>query len=490
MGKITNVVVRMYRMGTGDCFILKFLAGEDVQFKLMIDCGTWSGSQADLTKYITDLKAYVENHIDVLVITHEHKDHVHGFDVCRELLKNNFSIDRIWMGWPENDKNTKVKKWKKDYGDKKKALAMAAQKLQSVVSDNDYQLQMKGEQDGGHILHARQQLAAAIAELNELQNNVADGEYVGALAGMKVVKEDIAKDNIEYFSPGDIIEKLDKLDGIKMYVLGPPLSWENEAKVQEGKKGESYEHNNKLSGSDAFAAAILSQEDGACDATPFDKRYLSDDKGSLSYKAYHAASDAWRRIDTDWLNSAGSLALRINSITNNLSLALAIEFEDSGRVLLFPGDAEYGSWASWHNIPWEVESRKEDLHFTADLLDRTVFYKVAHHLSHHGTAERLGLNMMNHPDLVAMATLDYDVISSKWLGTMPNYALLKALVAKTKGRLLIMNENGVFYDKDKSVEVGPRLMKERKKMTPADLQAFENAYEEDDLYLQFTVSGE
>ncbi len=107
-------------------------------------------------------------------------------------------------------------------------------------------------------------------------------------------------------------------------------------------------------------------------------------------------------------------------MTNNLSLALAIGFEDSGRVMLFPGDAEYGSWASWHKINWTEPSRTPGTHLTEDLLNRTVFYKVAHHLSHNGTAQRLGLEMMRAPDLAAMATLDYSVISNGWTTTMPN----------------------------------------------------------------------
>ena len=78
-------------------------------------------------------------------------------------------------------------------------------------------------------------------------------------------------------------------------------------------------------------------------------------------------------------------------------------------------------------------------HFTEDLLSRTVFYKVSHHLSHHGTAERLGMAMLTHPDLAAMATLDYHVISANWQNTMPNRALLRDLLKQTRGRLMVMN---------------------------------------------------
>ena len=47
----------------------------------------------------------------------------------------------------------------------------------------------------------------------------------------------------------------------------------------------------------------------------------------------------WRRIDAAWVEGASELALRLDSVTNNTSLALAIELEDHaqhavrGRVL-------------------------------------------------------------------------------------------------------------------------------------------------------------
>jgi len=38
------------------------------------------------------------------------------------------------------------------------------------------------------------------------------------------------------------------------------------------------------------------------------------------------------------------MALQLDNDTNNTSVALAIEFTDSGKVLLFPADAQVGSW--------------------------------------------------------------------------------------------------------------------------------------------------
>ena len=56
---------------------------------------------------------------------------------------------------------------------------------------------------------------------------------------------------------------------------------------------------------------------------------------------------SWRRIDADWLGIAADLAMQLDRGVNNTSLVLAFEFIDSGRVVLFPGDAQVGNWLSW-----------------------------------------------------------------------------------------------------------------------------------------------
>src|SRR5207248_10959926 len=106
----------------------------------------------------------------------------------------------------------------------------------------------------------------------------------------------------------------------------------------------------------------------------------------------------WRRIDQVWLGSAEQLALALDSATNNTSLAFAIELADTGKVLLFPADAQVGNWLSWHSLRWEEDSRTVT---AADLLARTQFFKVGHHGSHNATLRAKGLEMMPPSGLVA-----------------------------------------------------------------------------------------
>ena len=175
-------------------------------------------------------------------------------------------------------------------------------------------------------------------------------------------------------------------------------------------------------------------------------------------------------------------------MTNNLTLCLAIEFEESGKVMLFPGDAEFGSWKSWHNIDWQAMAGIDVS--TSDLLNRVVFYKVPHHLSHNGTAKSLGLNMMTSPDLCTMVPLDYDVISPSWKSTMPSRMILKELLEKTKGRTIVMNEKGLYYDLDGEVLLTEKIKEFRQKMTQKEQEAFNKALDatSSDYYIGYTLT--
>ncbi len=484
---ITHAEVRMYRMGTGDCFVIKLFTEEKEQLKIMIDAGVWQGSKARLTPYIKDLKSYVDNHVNILLITHEHQDHVLAFQRCKDLFTNDFTIDQIWLAWTENEQAKVVKEWKEDYGQKKRALGIAARQLQDIIEDPDYQKQFEADRFSMDMLGARKSFSKVLSGFAELHMSRVNKVYTGGLKGMEIVKNELSNNNIRYCEPGEIIENIQNAPGIKVYILGPPRDI-IQVKKEHGKKGETYEHNKDLSDHEVFAAALTDTESSMSQILPFDTIYV--EESPSQQKLYTDPDNAWRKIDHDWLYSAGSMALRMNSLTNNLSLAIAIEFEESGRVMLFPGDAEYGSWESWHKIDWSESGNDPAKHLTEDLLNRTVLYKVAHHMSHNGTAKTKGLEMMTHKDLAAMATLDYDQISSGWTSTMPNRAITKELLDRTKGRIMVMNEKNLFFDLSDQIKLSDKILEARSKMSQKDKERFTADFKSNKLYLQFTVRGE
>ncbi len=489
---VNKVVIHMYKIGTGDCFVLKFMKDDAVTFKMLIDCGCWKRKFSEIQPFVEEIKKDVGNEVDVLVITHEHTDHVLGFQAAKTLFTSDFKAKRIWMGWTENDGDEKVQQWKDDHGAKKMALGVAAETLTRRVGEDDFRGQLLGSRHAEHLLSLRERFAGALADFATLH---VDGEYKGSLKGMAVVKEEMAdEDQVEYFLPGDTIENRPGLEGVRVFVLAPPKLF-GEVKQEHGGEGESFEHNKDLEESDLFVRAMNATEGEGPDATlePFDKSYaqaygdvadVAGMKGLYELKQRYER-DSWRRVDYDWLFTAGQFALRMNSLTNNLSLVLAFEFVDSGKVMLFPGDAEFGSWDSWHRIDWDA---KVPGLTTEKLLNRVVFYKVAHHLSHNGTARSVGLDMMTSPQLSAMATLDYGVIPSGWKSTMPNRMILKELLEKTKGRTMIMNTDQLHYDLDDQVPLVDKIEAFCRRMTPEERTAFDNACDDsNEFYTEFVL---
>ena len=95
--KISKVAIRMYRLGTGDCFTLKFYKGNRISFRMMIDCGCWKRSFDEIRPFIKELIRNMGGKLDVLVVTHEHMDHVLGFQAGKNYLKKALRLER--SGW-------------------------------------------------------------------------------------------------------------------------------------------------------------------------------------------------------------------------------------------------------------------------------------------------------------------------------------------------------------------------------------------------------
>ena len=237
-------------------------------------------------------------------------------------------------------------------------------------------------------------------------------------------------------TPGDVVEGF---AGLRVYALGPPQDSKALHKMM-GKVGKDMYgmalDQSQIATTEALAAAAESQADPsvADRYVPFEP-YLHWDEGAWAKqwpdlaKAYN--DEPGRKIDRDWLNVAADLALQLDSYTNNTSLVLAFELADSNEVLLFVGDAQIGNWQSWANVKFGDAKIS-----AADLLSRTIFYKVGHHGSHNATMEQDGLERMTSPKLVAAIPVDENFARNSKHWDMPAGPLLAALQKKTAGRVL------------------------------------------------------
>jgi hypothetical protein len=478
----SGVTVRMYRQGLGDCFLLAFpTASPERPFYMMIDCGVVLGTPnptgtddepGPMTKVATSLKEATDGKIDLLVITHEHWDHVSGFLQAAEVFRG-FAVQDLWLAWTEDPADDLANKLRADFSKDLQALHMAVRRAANQ--------------------QAMEPIANLLGFFGEAGSLGAAGGSIPNTTGaaLQAVRQ-LASGPPSYRRPGEAPLALPGAPGIRIYVLGPPHDERQLRRINPTAKGKEV-YTEGLTARTTFLMAVRSQEDPAeADwalqdlSFPFERRLRiprQEAAGCSFFEKYYGFGDdpakSWRRIDDDWLGTAGEIALQLDSYTNNTSLALAIELA-SGKVLLFAADAQVGSWLSWDALTWSAPGKQGETAAIRidDLLARTVLYKVGHHGSHNatirgeGTAKK-GLELMTSPDLVAMIPVDHQMAVKKRWGKMPFEPLLARLDSKTGHRVLRVDD--------------PFPKPRPQAMSAEDWAAFKTRFDETELYMEYTV---
>jgi glyoxylase-like metal-dependent hydrolase (beta-lactamase superfamily II) len=437
--QLPAVRVRMYRQGLGDCFLLTFDVGGD-EAHMLIDCGTLGALTTGVTmaSVVADIRGTTGDHLDALVVTHEHKDHVSGF-ASQQAAFAAMDVDQVWLAWTENPKDRLAKKIARDKRDLAAALVRTTQALTEATASA-----------------ASKAVGLAVRDVLGFGGDPSAGAGFAETINhaMSFVRTELAP-RTRYFKPGDGPVTEEWLNGFRIYVLGPPLS-ENDLN-QTGSHGSPDLYG--LAGSLGAGAALRASGRSATDylaaadpddraafqnSQPFDPRFRLERDSSRArqtFPDYFAGAAAWRGVNDDWMHMASDLAMQLDGATNNTSLALAIERIGDGRVLVFPADAQQGNWLSWQGMAWTVtdDGRTRPVS-AADLLARAVFYKVGHHGSHNGTVSTHGLELMQEDqELTAFIPVDRAVALSrnpKGSWRMPAVTLYRALLDKCQGRVV------------------------------------------------------
>jgi hypothetical protein len=397
-----RVRVRMYCQGLGDCFLLTFRQAGEVAGHVLIDCGVLNPDFSKLREAVADIAKETNGKIDVLVITHEHWDHLSGFSQARDLF-DRMAFSDLWLSWVEDPADPEGAALHQRYEKIKRTLDL----LISTPGN--------GFAEGLGDLMA---FSGWDAKRFGFSNSTRD-----ALDYVRARMKDCGKGR--YCRPGESLSPFG--EGAQFHVLGPPRGKLLKKKDPVQGSGDTYE----------FALASASLGDLSQSSTldyPFESMYKLQQARTTSSSnlfsildMYNAEGDRWRRIDADWLNGSTELALQMDSYTNNTSLALAIELQN-GDVLLFPGDAQVGNWQSWHEVCWEKPGV-----VTGHLLDRVILYKAGHHASHNGTLREGGLALMNNLQTVLIPTDEKFALTRNPAGSwqMPAKALFSALDEKS-----------------------------------------------------------
>lgn len=416
-------VVRMYRHGLGDCFLLAFGTLKEEQKYILIDCGVLLGTpdaNAIMNRVVSNIQKATGGHLHSLIITHEHWDHISGFMQAQEEFKK-IEVDQVWFSWTEDPKNPLARELRKRRKLALDTLSLALKRASS--SKSKYTSRVQGI-----------------------------WEFFGTELGAASIRTEEALDWVKkkwtehrYCKPGGEPLTIAGLPNVRFFVLGPPLDKKYIRKSSPA-KGEVY-LNDHLSGElglylkalGAFGAPGKRFSDQGDEGSPFNPAYVCKPGEHTIDELYERyRSEEWRTIETDWLGTAGDLALQLDSHTNNTSLVLAIELSPNGHVLLFPGDAQVGNWLSWDDVAW---SGKYNQITTQDLLARTVLYKVGHHGSHNATLKEKGLERMTSSELVALIPVNREMArKKKW--RMPYKPLWDRLSELTSGRV-VLSDKGV-----------------------------------------------
>jgi glyoxylase-like metal-dependent hydrolase (beta-lactamase superfamily II) len=449
MSSKVNAKIRMYRLNElGDCFLVSF-STPSATSNLLIDCGSFRNGKPSADRLREIVKDGIMQDlggkpIDVVVGTHQHNDHVSGFVHCEKEFRD-IGIEQVWLSWLDDPKDKKARRIGEDYNNFKNHLAASRARLQSKVP--------KKNEDPAKATPA----ARALGVLNDVLGfyGASTDKLPAELPqdAYKILKR-LGKKAPLYLRPGQTLDMPGLPEGtVRVHVLGPPRTKHTDEEEdplfrKDPREGESYDHSLAAAKLHAFRFMTAAKKYNDSDETrdeehyPFKKSFKKTGP-SLDAKSFNTVisryrnrDESWRKIEDDWMQQAESLALWIDTFTNNSSLVLAIELVQSRKILLFVADAQTGNWASWKDVKWEDAKVNTD-----DLLKRTVFYKVGHHASHNATLVE-AFDKVTSSELVALIPVhkkDPNIAKKKGGWKMPAKNLFKKLVNSTNNRVLQMD---------------------------------------------------
>lgn len=527
----SGVKIRMYRQGHGDCFLLAF-AGRDGSKKrtvyVLIDCGLKPNSEVHsqkIDKIIDDIREATDGHVDVVIATHEHQDHVNGF-AKKKLGKHLFDkikFGQCWLAWTEDGDDAFANQLRETFKDTLVTLAFAQEKVTALKGNSALAARLSDLLDTelgdpnqpANLGHEGRVLTNTIRALQDELPHMGLSELaaqsIKGITNKKAMKylRNRAQNPTVFLRPDGAPSSLPYVKDLKIYTLGPPRNVDLLKDLDP--VGREEFHLNAAAGGLAlsgealgFAKAVLPDQNENGNSSPFSARYCLKKHDvfahilpqgtnlkptALDYlREVYGGNDpepqtAWRRIDDDWLGAAEGLALRLNNEVNNTSLVLMFELPKTGKTLLFTGDAQRGNWIGWSELEW---SKKEGSTVTAkDLLARCVLYKCGHHGSHNATLngteddDHANIGWMARgtfaDDFVAMIPANTAWATKKtrpWAHPLPE--IEKALQKKARGRVFRTDRDHVEQP-DLSV------------LSKANWQAFQRRTKETDLYFEYTV---
>ncbi|HET8567474.1 MAG TPA: hypothetical protein VFM93_00635 [Candidatus Limnocylindria bacterium] len=348
MARPVRISLVMYQVGFGDCFLLTFHYATMARH-VLIDMGTTglpkTAPAGRLLQVAEDVRARTGGHLDGLVVSHRHADHISGF--ARGSGRTSGSViaslrpSVVVQPWTEDPRARPNAKRPVSERTGRTAFTTRLDEMHRVAELALAESRTLGAAEG-------KAFAQRLAFLGE--TNLKNAPAVRSLMRLGRVRS--------YVSFGGRTGLESVLPGVKVHVLGPPtLEQSEEIRKQRRRDEDEFWHLLALTGL----------------ATP---RAWS--AGARSLAKADAPSTRWFRERLRALRAESLLELVriLDKAMNNTSVILL--FETGDQKLLFPGDAQIENW--------QYALSKERVR---RLLADVTLYKVGHHGSLNATPKTL-----------------------------------------------------------------------------------------------------
>jgi beta-lactamase superfamily II metal-dependent hydrolase len=498
-----NIKIRMYRVGFGDFFLL-FLPPKDKPTTILIDCGVHTAGvgAVSLKEMINELLSELEDEgvptIDIVVCTHRHRDHVSGFGYSE--LWSHVKVKEVWMPWTE-DPQDKLGREIRD-AQTRRALALSRRLLmlrkQSPNSDDhDMQLSLLAVANnaltnqkamatlhGGFANTPRYRYLASGDEFKLVQNEHVVVHVLGPSRTAEVIRELDPPRSEHFFWPDFISEsELEQILAVEQQDDIQSLIKEQEAEPNKKALAESLRETliavagaTGISAEDVDAVqVVISPTQNATADTVTRRRELFQvlpgeptvtnflehnnemldplHEWSLTEQEYDMPGTSHLLLSAEErealyksLSSGNELSVTsLDRAINGTSLMLL--FEIGNQFLLFPGDAQWGTWKAALDDP-----------VTRELLAKTTFLKVGHHGSHNATPVSFVQTVLSNNVIGMVPTKEG---TNRW--NIPQYELLENLREHglfIRSDVADVEDASIFNRTDKFVEVSLQVVSE------------------------------
>ncbi len=332
----TKLLVRAYNVEVGDCIYCRIPNGKKLEgnkyddLHMLIDCGS-VGKIDCLKAAIADLETMLpeqadgKKRLDLLVVSHEHKDHIAGFDPD---FFSNIKIENIWMSASMDPEHPQA-----DRSHRLRSLATRAMhNIERMNLSLSPELENLVESYSINNDGAREALCNKLPEVNQITPKYVFAGMTDEALGLSLNEE------------------------LQIHILGPERDID---RFYLGKDADD-----SLLG--VLATGGVFKDGPTNPAAPVPTNISRAD---------------FRRLQSRMMSSAFAFAELSGKVINNTSVVMLIEWK--GKRLLFVGDAEWDSRfkEGKSNCAWNVV-----WHERRDLLQNPIdFLKVGHHGSENAT---------------------------------------------------------------------------------------------------------